>query len=67
MLRTEGVANEIIPYLPHRAGEFPALRQGRVKRVDEHVDFAFADDQRREDFDHIHRVAGDLRQDAMLA
>ena len=60
MLRAEGVPDEIIPYFPHRARELPALAQGRVKRVDKHVHLLFADDERREDFDHVHSVAGDL-------
>jgi len=65
--RTERVPNEVLSDLPHRARELSAIGQDIVERGDEKIHFFFGDDERRENFDHVHRVAGDLRQNPMLA
>ena len=65
-LGAERVTNKVLSDLPHRAGEFAALSQGRVERVDKHIHLAFADDERGQNLDHVHGVAGHLAKDAML-
>ncbi|MEY2493434.1 MAG: hypothetical protein QOH24_2385, partial [Verrucomicrobiota bacterium] len=59
--------HEILADFPHRAGELATLRQDVVERGDEEIDLAFADDQRRQNFDNVHGVPGHLGQNPMLA
>src|SRR6266545_2308102 len=59
--------DEIIPEFPHRSRKFAALGKNVIERIDEHVDFLFSDDKRRQNLHHIHGVPGNLREDTMLA
>jgi hypothetical protein len=59
--------DEVLSDFPHRAGELAAFGQHVIERGDEQIDFAFADDERRQNLHHVHGVAGDLGQDAVLA
>src|SRR6476660_9853896 len=65
--RTNRSADKIVSKFPHWTGKFATFSERVVERVDEHVDFFFADDERRKDFQHVHRVTGDLRENAVLA
>src|SRR5581483_9678845 len=63
----EGGLDEVVSQLPHRAGKFAALGENVIQRINEHIDFLFANDERRENFHHVHRVTRHLRENAMLA
>src|SRR4030095_1075983 len=65
--RTNRSANKIVSKFPHRARKLATFRKHVVKCVNEHVDFFFADDERRQNFQHIHRVTSYLGENAVLA
>src|SRR5262245_41840564 len=65
--RTQSGADKIVSKLPHWTGKFAAFVEHVVERINEHVDFFFADDERRKNFQHVHRVTGYLRENAVLA
>src|SRR4051812_24601229 len=65
--RTDRSTDKIVPEFPHRSRKFATLHQYVVQSVNEHVDFFFADDQRRKDFQHVHAMTGYLRKNTMFA
>src|ERR1044071_7200107 len=65
--RTNRSAYEIVFKFPHWTGEFATFSEYVVECVYEHVDFFFANDERRQNFQHIHAMTGYLRQNTVLA